>query len=170
MYIFIHSFLVVIWLLSGLLKLLSITTFKNTVEQLIGKRLAATATYVVPIAEVGFALGLFFQKGIGLVWTLSLLLLMTFLFFNLRSIMLKQDLSCNCFGSAVPDRFGPVALLKILIITAMTLYLIGWSGIQPIFAWKDSSSLYYLLLSLGIFCIYALLANVIDLHKKWHSI
>lgn len=169
LYTFVMSFLIVIWFLSGTLKLFAMPSFIATVEKITGKRKWSTwAAYALPVLEIIFSLGLLLETYLPAVWMGSLIVLLLFLGVNLRSMLLKQELTCNCFGQAVPDQLGAGSLIKVALLTAMTGYL--WIEAPGPGLWEGPETVYYLLVSMGLFCAYALIMAYSEFQKKWQPI
>lgn len=169
LYTFFQSFLIVIWFLSGILKLYSMSSFIVTVEKITGNRnWSRLAGYALPIVEIAFSLCLLLEAFLPVVWYGSLALLTLFLVINVRVVVLKQDLACNCFGQTVPDQFGAGSLIKLLLLIGITVYLM--LQVQSVSIWNSPYTIDSLLLSIGLFCSYALLMAYRDFRKKWQPI
>ncbi|GIP20694.1 MauE/DoxX family redox-associated membrane protein [Paenibacillus sp. J22TS3] len=168
-YTLVHSFLIVTWLLSGGLKLVSMKSFTSTVEVIMGKgRWASSLAFALPIGEIVLSVGLWFEYIKVIVCTGSLIFLCIFMAVNIRSMLLKQEVACNCFGLAVPDRFGWGAVIKLLLLIGMTVYLM--TGTRDLPLWGATGLPLYLLLSTGLFLVYALVMAYLDFRKNWQPV
>ncbi len=114
-------------LAAGLLKLSDLAAFARTVAALgiVPDALIPAVTLAVPVAEVGFALGILVPRVTGVALMGVMKLLVAFLIIQIVVKMRGGVVNCGCFGSLEILNWGfwP-ALLRNLVLLAIaaTLY------------------------------------------------
>ncbi|WP_270169884.1 MauE/DoxX family redox-associated membrane protein [Paenibacillus sp. SYP-B4298] len=162
---FIRIFLGTMMIATAVLKLLSFNSFQLTVRQLnlVVMNAAFTVSGVIAIEMLSGILMFFDATYLG-GSLLIVLLSLCFIGVAMRSKKLPGTITCNCFGSLIPENLGNHTIHRALVLIALTvLVVIMGSGYSA----DNQVSVYPIALSvLQSLAIIALYGNIRVLFSK----
>lgn len=158
--VFLHSFLAIVFLVSGVAKLLSRHSFYDTLLEIGLKEnsSAKTVSWLFPLAEIVVAVLLLIERTrlTGAIMILAMLIL--FVMISIRALATKEKkINCQCFGNLVEESLGASTLIRSAVLFLCVI---------PLLLHREETGLYQLsglemefafLFSIGIIALYALL-------------
>ncbi len=128
-----------LFMASGLMKLRDIEMFRGAVAnyQLLPEWAEALFSYLIPIVEVGSALGLFFHRTHFWAGTILILLLWMFSFAILVNLLRgRVDIDCGCFGLALRQTLSGWLLVRNAVLIMLMAAALPPAADRPL-GWPD---------------------------------
>lgn len=125
--VFIQVFLITIFGVSGVGKLLHRSNFVHTLNQLqLSKWMPPVLSVLVPLGELLVCLCLLIPTAQVLGYGITLLLSMSFIWAGIRGIGAKKQVDCHCFGQFLEEKLGWNTLVKAILLIVVSAYSL-WS-------------------------------------------
>lgn len=155
---FLNVLLLVIFLLSGLAKLADFNNFNRTIDQLeVDKRLVQPLASAVVVFELAATILLLFPQTQFYAYLLVLFLLGGFSWSIYRAYTRQLKVACNCFGNINAESFGWNTALRVVLLLAVTLYLISMGTSVDWTTYSIEDLVYAVVGSVGLLLVYNLL-------------
>lgn len=148
-------------------KLYSSTEFMKTLYGIgIPHRYRHFAAVAIPITElaISFLLLIPATRDIGNIGLL--LLLLSFIVITVKAIVQKKRIKCNCFGSIMPSELGWTGLIRLMILMAMSIYVLIGQDINS-YDRPIEETFNQITASIGILFLYAMVSK---LANNWTAI
>ena len=159
--LFFTTFLMVILTISGISKLLNLSSFKETLFEIgFSKKLSTILIYIVPSVELLIVILLIFKQTqyVGLFSTLILCL--AFICVTLYSLKSSKKIKCNCFGSLTEEKLGVNTFAHITLLIIPVLYILFSKESKYILSYSFSEIGYATLLNMGLVMVYILISSM----------
>ncbi|GIQ70980.1 hypothetical protein DUZ99_06770 [Xylanibacillus composti] len=115
--VFLLFFLITVFLVSGVGKLLSRATFEHTLIQLkLSRRATPFLSYAVPIGELLIVVCLLIPTVQLLGYVTAMLFCISFMWSGIRGIRAKKKVDCQCFGQLLEEKLGWNTLVKSAVL------------------------------------------------------
>ncbi|MBB3111980.1 hypothetical protein FHS18_004048 [Paenibacillus phyllosphaerae] len=107
---------------SGFTKLTNLQTSVRIAVSLeiLPKKLSTLYGILLPFSELALAILILLKFKLEIVLVLAILLLASFVIGNLKAIISKKDLACNCFGSIFNEKLGWGGILHSLFLIVLS--------------------------------------------------
>ncbi|ADU31017.1 MauE/DoxX family redox-associated membrane protein [Evansella cellulosilytica] len=137
-YVFFQVFLIVIFIISGISKLISISNFIDTIKELgFSKKFSSVIAIMLSLLEVVVGVSLLFPAIFLLSFIGIFTLIICFSIATWKSFHIVDKVNCNCFGTLADESLGLGSVLKILILFFITVWLL--INYNHISIWSHSS-------------------------------
>jgi hypothetical protein len=127
-----HVMLFLIFLLSGLTKLVDLRSFIDHVIEykVIPKTLARIYGALIPFIELAASLMLLFDDFLDIGLTIIFFLLLSFLIAIRTVLNTKQSIQCSCFGRFFASEVDGFSHVKVIVLGIATLILLVYNFIS----------------------------------------
>jgi len=150
----------VVFLVSGVSKLADMEAFQKTVTEVgVPSRVGYWFAWSLPILEMLLSVAMVFEFTRVPGHVLGLGLLLMFALVTWHVLRRKATIKCSCFGTLVPENFGPTTFARQAILTVgITIVLVdgtpfSWTTVT-VTDWVSSITS-----AVGVVLLYVLLAN-----------
>ncbi|MEX3624948.1 MauE/DoxX family redox-associated membrane protein [Viridibacillus arvi] len=163
--LFLITFLMVILTISGVSKLLNLSSFRETLLELgVFKKLAAFISFGVPLLELLIVISLVFKQTQYIGLSTLLILCVAFTCVTLYSIKLSKKIKCNCFGSLSDEKIGLNTFTHIILLITPTFYIL-FNDKRYILNHPLTEVGYAILLNIGLVMTYLLISSLKNYRK-----
>ncbi|RAR43590.1 MauE/DoxX family redox-associated membrane protein [Paenibacillus sp. MDMC362] len=161
-------YLTVIFVFSGVSKLLSLADFRKTIERL---QLPAGRLPIVPVlicaAEIAAGTGLLFSWSRILAQIAIFIMLAGFAYAVYQArVVQQQEITCSCFGSWSNETLGMITVVKIAFLGSINALI--WLMSEPVnlFSMPGPEMILSLLSAIGLVVISLVMLNVYSFETR----
>lgn len=120
MLLFFQCLLCVLFLFSAITKMFSLSSFNKTVQEIgIHKNWSMQLSILLVVFEILISFLILFDKTKTYTSFSICGLMLVFATISIRTINIKSEVKCSCFGSLSEEKLGIKTLVRILIITLL---------------------------------------------------
>ncbi|GGG71991.1 MauE/DoxX family redox-associated membrane protein [Paenibacillus radicis (ex Gao et al. 2016)] len=160
---FIQMGLAMIFGLTGLLKLYSPSSMKNTLIAIgIPKPLSSAGAWLVPLLEILTAGLLLSSATVWIGEILAFCLIGGFIYAIFMALYKKEQIQCNCFGKLRDEYLGWGTILRVVVLLVMNSYITIANHPASLAAIKWEDLVLYLLSWAGILGLYLIVQFIIS--------
>lgn len=145
-------FLALIMFVAAATKILSMSSFTDTLKGLGLKRFPRLLSVAVIVSEIFVSVALVSNSTLLVGQVLLYTLIAGFTWSTITAMRLQQTITCNCLGSLVPGTFGPGTLVRAGILFALNM-LISLQPAVPLTAFELEELVGGVLVSTGILAL-----------------
>lgn len=163
MIIYFQVFISLILFVSSVTKILNMTSFQKTIDQLEPiKLIKQFGTMIVIIIELIIGITILFKEIMMFALILLFILLLSFLWAATRAMKLHKLIDCNCFGGLTKESLGRGTIVKICALALCGVVLFLSSSILDIWNYPLEDILGSLYVSISILALYSLINVTIE--------
>jgi Methylamine utilisation protein MauE. len=164
---FLLIFLSVVFMISGVFKLLDYKSFQHTLRQLeVPDRLQQGTAIALPALEIAAALLLLYNRTQTIGKIAMLALIGAFLWSALKAMRSSHNIACSCFGRLpAEEQLGARTMVRIVVLFATVAVLFFQ---KPVDLWTQLSAVdlvHAVFSSIGLLFIYLLVPQLLAAYK-----
>lgn len=165
--LFIKIFLSIVFATTAILKCINFKSFKSTIDQIgFSKRNSIFGGYLIIFLEFLISICILLNNPYQIAAiVLTLLLMLGFLTTTWIVVKSGKEIQCNCFGDFSSENFGISTVIRVLLISTLSIILAMNEAIT-IFESTIPDVINLIYISLGIIFMYLLISSYTELHKK----
>lgn len=167
---FVTVFVSTLFGVSSIAKLAQPLPFRRTIADLgVPPKAAALGAWGVPVTELLTAGLLLYDPTRTWGAAVALCLGCLFGWANWRALTLRREIACNCFGSLIPDQFGPLSSARAALVAVAALLLMLGGGQTALERMPVADWLFGLLASVGLLLVYGMATSMRRVMKQQSS-
>lgn len=159
--------LAAIFIAAAIPKIISSEEFMKTLYGIgLPIRLLRITAIAIPVAETLFVIMLLLPQTYVVGGICLLVLQLSFSVITVKAIVQKKKIKCNCFGNIMPGELGWAGLVRLIILIAITVYVVNGSD-SIVYDQPVDETFYQIVSSLGVIALYAV---ILKMAKGWIEI
>lgn len=159
--VFIQVFLITIFGVSGIGKLLHRSNFVHTLNQLpLSRWMPPVLSVLVPLGELLVCICLIIPTVQAFGYGITLLLSMSFIWAGIQGMSTKKQVDCHCFGQFLEEKLGWNTLVKAMLLIVVSAYSLWRNAAANLFLidWLEVTCAIFV--SIAVILLYTFLGQL----------